>query len=251
MLTRAAGGVVVVDREPELAFAAEALVVVVRVVAAEGADEVLRVDRAAEPFEAVVEVSKHFNELDGCPAAYRTEGEAVDFVAFDAGDRESTVADRYVPEDAGVVSIVGAAVEGVFRIRNPFDLVVHRRLVGRRLAEDDDAAPEAAVALGEVARIVNVVQFTGEDDGRRSGPVSDDLGAAANDQGAGAVVRGRLQAFDNRAGFDGQRGAGFDEDKAVQQVGVIGRPGRVCADVIDYSDILRLHRSKREKQCRQ
>src|SRR5690606_3738747 len=66
------------DREPELAEAGEALVVVEGVVVVVGGEQILAVHGAAEPLEAVVLTGDDLDELEGGAGADAAHGEAVD-----------------------------------------------------------------------------------------------------------------------------------------------------------------------------
>ena len=112
MLACAPSHVGVLNREPELTFAAEALVVIKGIVAAEGSNEVLRVYRSTKPLVAVVEVGINFYEVNGRSASNSSHGEAIDLVAFNSRDGKTTVTNRDVLEYTAVVVVVRTTVEG-------------------------------------------------------------------------------------------------------------------------------------------
>ena len=160
VLEAAAGvGAGVVEREAELEPAPEAAVGVERVVAREGADEVLRAHGPAEELEVVVGVGEDLDVVDDRPAPDGAEGDAVDLAV--GLEPEAGVADGDVAEDARAVVVVTlearrsvAPEAGVVGGRDAFDVVDARRAVRRGAAEEDEAAPERAVELVEVRGMV-------------------------------------------------------------------------------------------------
>ena len=227
--------------EPELVVPPPAFVDVEGVVAVEGAHQVAAADGAAEPLEAVVLVVVDLHVLDDGAPADAAHGQAVDLVA--GADVGAAVADRAVAEDAGVVAVVGAAVGAAgLGGGNALDGADAGGGVDHGLAENDDAAPQAAGVEGQVEGIGDVVGFGGEDDGVLAGPLGEDPAALGHDEGAGVLALARLAA-DDGAGLDGEGGAVVDEDEAVEDVGVVRRPRGVLAGVPgDLHDGLRRRR---------
>ncbi|KOO53341.1 hypothetical protein Ctob_016657, partial [Chrysochromulina tobinii] len=127
-------------REEELALAHVAVVRVEGVVAREEHRQVLDVHRAAEELEAVVEVEGHLAVRDRRAGADAAEGDAVDLVVC-AHDR-AAVPHAHVLQGARRLGRVGAAV----RVAGDALDLRGGRHVGRRVAEQDEAAPLAALA---------------------------------------------------------------------------------------------------------
>ncbi|KOO52978.1 hypothetical protein Ctob_012098, partial [Chrysochromulina tobinii] len=126
--------------EQELALAHVAIVRVEGVVAREEHRQVLDVHRAAEELEAVVRIVRHLAVRDGRVGADAAEGDAVDLVVR-AHDR-AAVPHAHVLQRARVVGRVDAAVRVA---ADALDFGGGRH-VGRRVAEQDEAAPLAALA---------------------------------------------------------------------------------------------------------
>ena len=210
VLTGAIARFGILDHEPELAFAAEAFVVVKGVVTVESRNQILGVDRAAEPLKAVVLVVVHLDVFDDCAAADAAHGQAVDFIA--RADVGAAVADGRVAEDAGVVAVVVAAVEAA-RLGggNALNGGFARLGIEASPAEDDDAAPKAASVEWQVVGIADVVGLGGEDDWLVRGAFGENFAAASDDEGTGVFALSRF-ALDDRARLNRQRGALTDKN---------------------------------------
>src|SRR5262249_54404260 len=117
----------------------EAVVLVVR------AEEVLRVDAAAEELEAVVERVVDHHVVDLGAGADAAEGEPVDLVVS-ADDRAAEL-DADERERTAVVVLVGAAVLLDRRGVETLDRSLAAGHVDRRLPEEDHAAPVASLAI--------------------------------------------------------------------------------------------------------
>ncbi len=205
------------ERE-ELELARIAEVPVEAVVLVEGADEVFRVHRAAEELEAVVERVVDHDVLDDGLVADAGEREAVDLVVH--GELDAAELDADIPEDAGVVVGLGAAILGVGGHRDALHGGLAADHVDRRAAEDDETTPVAcgAAAGGLLAR---------EDDRRVGLAVGDDLRAGLHHEGA----LGALIAEERGAGLDGELGGRIDIDDALDDPALVGRDGQVGADL--------------------
>jgi len=219
------------DPEQELVGARVALVLVEHVVAGEEDREVLAVDGAAEPLEAVVEVAVDLDVLERGAVADAAHREAIQLVRV--ADLVARVADRDVPEHARVVVRQDAARRWRRPPGSPNSEALDERLavadarlvgvVGRRVAEQHDAAPQRhvgepvlverrqrrrgrrvveehvaripcvgeAVDVGVVGDAVVVVVGRGarEDDRVHERPVRDDAALLGHDQRAGRADR--------------------------------------------------------------
>src|SRR5207344_1111450 len=99
--------------EPELIRAAITHVGIKGVIIAEGADEILGVDRAAEEFKAIVGDGVGFDILNRRATTNRAERQTIDFLV--GGKFRAAVADRDIADDTRVVVVIVAAVaEGEF-----------------------------------------------------------------------------------------------------------------------------------------
>src|SRR5690606_33505382 len=116
------------------------------VVVVAGTDQVLAVDRAAEPFEAVVGAVVYLHVLDRGARTQAGQGDAVELDVRE--DLEAGVHHAHVLEHAAVVGVVVAAVEavGTFNLRfagRAARLRGARAGADRGAAEQHEAAPLA------------------------------------------------------------------------------------------------------------
>ena len=89
---------IVLYYKPELAFTAEAFIVVKGIVSVKSGDEILRICGAAEPFESVIFVVLYFYIFDKSAGSHAAHGQSVDFIA--SANVGSTVANGYVAKNA-------------------------------------------------------------------------------------------------------------------------------------------------------
>ncbi|KOO32344.1 hypothetical protein Ctob_012103, partial [Chrysochromulina tobinii] len=127
--------------EQEMVLADVAIVRVESVVAREEHRQVLDVHRTAEELEGVVRVVRHLAGRDGRAGAAAAECDSVDLVVR-AHDRAAVPAHAHVLQGARRLGRVGATVRVA---RDALDLRGGPH-VGRRVAEQDEAAPLAALA---------------------------------------------------------------------------------------------------------
>ncbi len=238
MLTTATGNIRIVNREPELAFSAEALIVVIGVIATEGTNQVACIDRSTEPLIAVIEIGVDFNIFNRGAGSDSPHRETVDLVPFHTGDGESTMTDGDVAKRTGIVRVIGTTVEcRVSQNINAFNLIVGSRHVRCCFPEDDHAAPEAAVALIQIKSVIGVVQLRRENDGIACSAFCIDLATTTNNQRRSAISRcnaALLQTLNNCSRLNCQRSAVIDKDEAVKHVGIVCCPRHIRRDVISH-----------------
>src|SRR5690606_21089407 len=136
----------------ELQRASPAGVPVEHVVVDAGAGQVLGRNRAAEPFEAIVQGLENLHVGDRGLAAYSAHGQTVDLVV--GGEFEAGVLDAHVFQFAGTVGIVVAAIGHALYALDGGGAAGE---VDAGLAEDDHAAEIAAFGVLGI--------MGGEDDG--------------------------------------------------------------------------------------
>ena len=254
----------VLDGEPELVLAAIAHVRVERVVVAERAHQVARVDRAAKELEAVIRNRVGLDILQRRPATHTAAGQTVNFLV--RLQQRAAVANRDVAQHTGAVVVVAAAEAMHLEVREALiDFILRRgrvaahvlRAVDGCATEQHHAAPETALERGEgraagrtSGGVIHVVRLGSENDGFVGRALGKNLTAARHEERAGRCARAGLGLHD-RAGFDVQNLAGFDIDEAVEDVGIgaipIDRAGDVrVADLVGRG--LRAPRQQRGKR---
>lgn len=141
------------DREEELVGSLMTFVDVEGFVLTVEGDQMTRIDRAAEPLEAVVGVGHHFHVVNGRSRSHAGHGETIDLLI--RREFESTEADTDITEGSGVIRGVITSVEDVITSEvhcEPF----HRvgvQVVGRgvvevdgSVSEDDHTSPGTAIS---------------------------------------------------------------------------------------------------------
>ena len=208
--------------EHVLKLALIAFVGVDAVVAAEEHRHILGVDGTAEELDAVVQVVRDLDVVDGGTGANAGKGDAVDFVVL-TNDR-TTMVNADVRQDTRVV--LGRTT--TVRLTNDtFDAVCfgdgNSRAAIRSgdgsLAENDEATPKATRfgSIEVVGRGIKRV-LGGKRDGFFGGTLGHDHGTLLDDERGGVHAGINLLGFDHGTGFNGEGGAVLDEYLAVEFV---------------------------------
>ncbi|KOO30352.1 hypothetical protein Ctob_011333, partial [Chrysochromulina tobinii] len=237
-------------REQELALADVAIVRVEGVVAREEHRQVLDVHGAAEELEAVVRIVRHLAVVDDGAGADAAKGDAVDLVV--RADDRAAVPHPHVLQGARRLGGRGAAV------RVAGDALDRRggRHVGRRVAEQDEAAPLAALAQPRCQGIAGAVCHGRL---RENGRQSDWAARRArrheraalhdHDRWSGDAV-GRRQRKDGGASRDRERDTRLHEDLGGKNVRDVRAEGRVVRIAARQEGDIRKQRRERRRQGR-